>query len=198
MNTAERLAVVVHELRSPVAALAALVEAEPAIRDEAGRRRLLQLAVAAGRDVERILADPELVSLRLEPVDVGTLAAGFAADNVAVHVHGRPTTIADRTRLRQVIANLVANGLRHGEHVEIDVTDRDGDGVTVDVADDGPGIAPGIDAFARGTSTVGSTGIGLWLARAIAEAHGGSLELVPAAGRGTRFRLALRPASGEG
>ena len=45
-------------------------------------------------------------------------------------------------------------------------------------------------------SGIGSSGLGLWLARAIAEAHGGSLSLVAVAGPGARFRLALPRASG--
>jgi signal transduction histidine kinase len=198
VTQAERLAIVVHELRSPVAALAALVEAAPAMRDPDGRRRLVQLAVAAARDVERILVDPELLSLRLEQVDVGALVSSFADDRVSVRVDGHPRATADPTRLRQAIANLVANGLRHGSHVAIDVAERDGAGIVVEVADDGPGIDPRIDPFARGVSGAGSSGIGLWLARAVAEAHGGSLEVVPGTEGGARFRLALRPASGAG
>jgi signal transduction histidine kinase len=198
VSDAEHLAVVVHELRSPVAALTALLEAAPATRDPDGRRRLVKLAVAAARDIERILADPELLSLRLERVDVGALASSFAGDTVSVRVDGRPTATADPTRLRQAIANLVANGLRHGSHVVIDVAERDGAGIVVEVTDDGAGIDAGIDPFARGVSGAGSSGIGLWLARAVAEAHGGSLEVVREAGGGARFRLALRSASGAG
>ncbi len=93
-----------------------------------------------------------------------------------------------------MLGNLVGNGLRHGSTVSIDVVQRDGR-VELDVSDDGPGVDPGLDPFARGTSNAGSTGIGLWLARRIAEAHGGSLELVRDAGAGARFRLALPSAS---
>jgi signal transduction histidine kinase len=195
--SADRLRIVAHELRSPVAALVALAEAAPALRGPGERRRLLDLAVAAGRDIERILSDPELVSLRPVLVDIGGLVAGLAADRVVVAVEGRPEARADATRLRQAIANLVANGLRHGAHVEIRVTETDGK-VVVDVTDDGPGVAPGLDPFARGVSGAGSSGLGLWLARAIAEAHGGSLVLVPGTGPGARFRLALPSASGAG
>jgi two-component system, OmpR family, sensor kinase len=196
VSDAQRLAVVAHELRSPVAALASLVAAAPAIRDAAGRRHLLALAIAAARDIDRILSDPELISLRLERVDVGALASSFSAEAVTVRVAGRPTATADPTRLRQAIANLVANGLRHGAHVAIDVAD--GDRVVVDVSDDGPGLDSGIDPFARGSSGVGSSGIGLWLARAVAEAHGGSLEIVSRAEPGARLRLVLPSASDVG
>ena len=191
----DRLAVVAHELRSPVAALQALAAAASSV-PPAERSRLLLLAVSAARDVERILGDHELVSLRPEPVDVGALAAALGRDGV--HVSAGPAPVhGDPTRLRQVLANLVANGTRHGARVDVSVSERDG-WVLVDVVDDGPGLDPSLDPFARGASAAGSTGLGLWLGRAIAEAHGGSLVHVPGAGPGTRFRLALPSASGAG
>ena len=62
----ERLRIVAHELRSPVAALDALAAAAAATDDPALLERIIGLGVSAGRDVERIVSDPELVSLRLE------------------------------------------------------------------------------------------------------------------------------------
>jgi signal transduction histidine kinase len=193
-DAAERLRILAHELRSPVAALAALVEAAPRLRDATERERLVALGIAAGRDVERLLTDPDLLSLRRQRLDLGALATGFAADRVEVRVAGDAPVDADPTRVRQVIANLVANGLRHGERVAIEVAEEDGHAVVV-VSDDGPGVETGLDPFARGAGTAGSTGYGLWLARAIAEAHGGSLDLVRDDGAGARFRLALPSAS---
>ena len=190
----ERLEVVAHELRSPVAALSALVEALSTVPADA-LARIVDLAVAAGRDIERILSDVELLSYRPELVDLATVASTFSAADVTVSVDGDPQVLADATRLRQAVANLVANGLRHGSRVAIDIADGDTT-VDVDVSDDGPGVDPVIDPFARGSSTAGSSGLGLWLARAIAEAHGGTLELLPG-GPGARFRLALPSASVE-
>ena len=111
---------------------------------------------------------------------------------MTVVVDGPAAALADPTRLRQALGNLVANGLRHGSHVTIDVEEASGS-VVVDVADDGPGVDPAIDPFARGTSTAGSTGLGLWLARGIAEAHGGTLRLVPGPGRGPGSGSFYRP-----
>lgn len=180
-----------------MAALVALAEAAPSVQGLPERRRIVALAVAAGRDVERILTDPELLSLRVEQVDVGELASRFAADRVDVSVAGRPMVEGDPTRLRQVLGNLVANGLRHGSSVTVRVGEHDGV-VSVDVADDGPGVDPTADVFARGVSRTGSSGLGLWVARTIAEAHGGSLDLVAEAGPGARFRLSLPSASAAG
>lgn len=189
----ERLRIVAHEVRSPVAALVALADAARKTEDQATLRRMLALGIAAARDVERIVADPELLSLRFEDVDVAALVSAFAAPSVLVEANGRAAVRGDATRLRQVIANLVANALRHGIRAVVEVGEEDGR-VVVSVTDDGPGVDPGIDPFARGASGAGSSGYGLWLARAIAEAHGGTLEVVDAPGRGARLRLSL-PAS---
>src|SRR5262249_25186426 len=190
----DRLAVLAHELRSPVAALGALAERAGTGEDSPEvRARLLALALDAGHDVERLLLDPELLSLRAEPVDVAEVARAAIRPGVAVAVQ-RVTIDGDATRLRQALANLVANGLRHGNTVTIEGGPI-GDHVVIEVRDDGPGIEPGTDPFARGVSGAGSTGYGLWLARAIAEAHGGSLELDHAAGPGAVFRLSLPRAS---
>ena len=195
MIESERLQIVAHELRSPVAALTALAEAAPDVPADA-RRRLVELAIAACRDIERIIGDDDHLALRPELVRVGALVSSFSSDTVAVRSDGDPWAMADPTRLRQAIGNLVGNGLRHGSRVTIEVAERDGS-VVVEIADDGPGVDGAIDPFARGTSTVGSTGIGAWLARSVAEAHGGSLQLVPG-GPGARFRLVLPSASGAG
>lgn len=190
------LGIVVHELRSPVAALTALAAAAADL-PAAERTRALALAIAAARDIERILTDAELTSLRRERVDVGALVGERRADRVDVSVVGRPTVDGDPTRLRQVVANLVENGLRHGSRVRLEVGESDGR-VVVDVVDDGPGVAPTVDVFARGVSDAGSSGLGLWIARTIAEAHGGWLELVTEPGPGARFRLSLPSASAAG
>ena len=187
--SAEGFQLVAHELRSPVAALAALAGAAAEL--PAGERpRALALAIAAARDIERILTDAEPGSLRREQVDLAALVGELRSDEVDVSVAGRPLVEGDPTRLRQALANLVANGLRHGSSVTIRVGERDGV-VVVDVADDGPGIDPAVDVFARGVSGAGSSGLGLWVARTIAEAHGGSLDLEPEPGPGARFRFSL-------
>ncbi len=196
MTDADRLAVLSHEVRSPVAALIAIASA---FSDEdvppEWRQRLLLLAIAAGRDVERILADPDLFSLRLEEVELTDLFETVDRSRVSVVV---PTLAVrgDPTRLRQALANLVDNALRHGVAVSIEAR-ADAETVVIDVSDDGPGVDPSLDPFAPGVSAAGSSGLGLYVARAIAEAHGGSLHLVSPGGPGATFRLSLPRASAE-
>jgi signal transduction histidine kinase len=184
------LGVVAHELRNAVAALLALAE-------RAGRRdlpvetvrRLAVLAVASGRDIERMLSDPDLLSLRLETAAVADLVGPFLGPNVTGSVDAS-SLVCDATRLRQAVGNLVANGLRHGTSVTIEAGVV-GDEIVIEVRDDGPGVSEGLDVFAEGVSGSGSTGYGLWLARAIAEAHGGTLRVVGGADDGATFRLAV-------
>src|SRR6185503_1223954 len=116
--------------------------------------RIIGLGVSAGRDVERIVSDPERVSLRLENVDLVALAASFAAPTVTVETDGPAPVEGDATRLRQVLSNLVANALRHGTRAAVDVR-TENDLVVVSVTDDGPGVDPGTDPFARGASGAG-------------------------------------------
>ena len=92
------------------------------------------------------------------------------------------------------MANVVANGLRHGTAVV--VTARHGAGhIVIEITDNGPGVPPGLDVFARGVSGAGSSGYGLWLAREHRPLHGGTLELVPAAPPGATLTFVLPSAS---
>jgi signal transduction histidine kinase len=207
----DRLALIAHELRSPVAALVAISEAVAARRgrlaaDDAGR--LLRLAVAAGRDVERIVIDARPASLRLERVDPAQLVLDVVAASSLRHQpveadagHDLPALRADPVRLRQALANLVDNAVAHsppGMVVVVSATQADGL-LRLAVTDRGEGI-PGerlelvLEPGVRFADRPGQ-GIGLAVARAIAEAHGGALELESAPGRGSVFTLVLPLAS---
>ena len=189
MSSAERIRILAHELRSPVAALEALASRAHDVRP-ADLARFRELAVAAGRDVERLLTDPELLSLRPETAWLAALIDPFSGPGVTCTAEP-VELVCDPTRMRQAVGNLVANGLRHGRAVTVMGTLRE-DSITIEVHDDGPGVVPGLDAFARGVSADGSSGYGLWLARAIAEAHGGSLILESTPGRpGAMFSLTV-------
>jgi signal transduction histidine kinase len=198
MTEVDPLALLAHELRSPIAALMAIEEtlrlAGGGIEDDEVRR-MLGLATAAGRDIERLVADPERFSVRLAPVDLTRVLEGLRSDRVGVEVEPGLTVEADAVRLRQALHNLVGNGLRHGSRVEVTARGHGGE-VLLAVSDDGPGVDPALDPFAPGVSGAGSTGLGLYVARAVAVAHGGRLELASRPGAGATFTLALPRAGG--
>jgi signal transduction histidine kinase len=184
----ERLAILAHEVRSPVAALGALA----AVAREApagGLMPIVWLATAAGRDIARLLSDLDALSLRPEEIDLGGLVRSVVRPGVTCDAD-TTRVFCDPTRIRQVLANLVANGLRHGTTVTVTARWHE-DRIVVEVTDDGSGVPTGIDVFDRGVSGVGSSGYGLWLARAIAEAHGGTLSLSAASAGGTTFTLVV-------
>jgi two-component system, OmpR family, sensor kinase len=199
----ERLAVLVHEVRSPVAALVAVAEAYRRA-DGAARRQLAALAVAACAGIERVVSDTRLDSIVRESVDVGRLveqsvaAAALQGGNVRAEVEPEPPVIdGDRLRLRQAIDNLISNALTHAGSGGVLVGVRSGVGVlVVSVADSGPGIPVEeqeriFEAGVRLDTTRPGAGLGLALARALAEAHGGTLAVESSPGQGTTFALTL-------
>lgn len=203
---AEPLAVLVHEVRSPVAALTAILKAFDDHRlDQGSRLQLVHLAVAASRSMRRIVEDAAPGTLRLAAVDVegvardAVAAAVLEGGAVRVLVEESPQSITgDAVRLRQALDNLIRNALVHsGSDAEVVVRVRDdGGAVLLSVADAGRGIPeadreriiePGVQLE---PSRVGS-GLGLAVVRAIAEAHGGSLSVVSPTGGGATFTIAL-------
>jgi two-component system, OmpR family, sensor kinase len=121
----------------------------------------------------------------------------------AVQVTGLPELVvqADPNRIRQALENLVANALKHspaGLPVVIRVEGEqraDGSWAQVEVKDQGPGIPPELmprifERFTKGRGSKG-LGLGLYLVRSIAEAHGGTLAARSEPGKGACFTLAL-------
>lgn len=105
----------------------------------------------------------------------------------------------DVVHLDTILSNLLTNANKYapGRPVTVAITGS-ADAVRVEVADRGPGIAAAdrvrvFERFGRGrgVSTVGGLGIGLWMARALAEAHGGTLTCEDRRGGGTTFVLEL-------
>ena len=120
-----------------------------------------------------------------------------------------PLVIGDEARLRQVVVNLLANARVHtpaGSHVTTTLA-REGDTLIVRIHDDGPGIAPDVrdrlfERFARGDSSrerrTGSTGLGMSIALAIVQSHGGSIDVDSSTApedHGTTFTVRLPAAA---
>jgi signal transduction histidine kinase len=108
--------------------------------------------------------------------------------------------LADETRLEQVITNLVSNALKYAENGEIKISGTVHPAqVVICVSDQGPGIEakdlPHIfDRFYRSTKAVKQTkgaGLGLYLARAIIEVHGGRIWADPKPDTGARICFSL-------
>lgn len=203
-----------HELRTPLAVLitgadVVLRHPEPDLdlyreglersRNAAERLRdavgeLLVDARGRARAIDRRATD--LTALVRE---VFAETRAFAASRaVRLELGGAPSAEApvDGPSVHRAVANLVHNAVKHapaGSAVAVAV-ERTAAGVTVTVTDEGPGIPAAerdhvFERFWRGDRAPG-TGLGLPIARQIAEAHGGEIALLESA-RGCRFRLTL-------
>jgi len=156
------------------------------------------------------------VTFHREPVDLGALvervvqrmAVQVVAAGSRLETEVRRGVVGswDRLRLEQVLTNLLSNALRHAPGAPIMVAiGCDGERAHLRVADRGPGIASEehqrvFGAFERGDRTTApGHGLGLWIVRALVEAHGGSVSVESAAGVGTTFliELPLAPPAGR-
>lgn len=136
----------------------------------------------------RVVAAEIAGQLRQSADDKG-ISLEITVDNSASHAH------ADRTALRQILANLLENAVRHTAGGTVSVrTKREAGGVYVEVADTGPGIPaehlPRVfERFYRVDTgrarASGGTGLGLAIVRHLAEAHGGHVRAESTVGRGT-------------
>jgi signal transduction histidine kinase len=203
---ADRLAVLVHEIRSPTAALEAIAKALGGGKLGASdRTELVRLAIGACLSIERIVVDASYERVDAREVDLGMLVRDVAAQAtldgalVEVDVDPRvPLVRGDELRLRQAVGNLVTNARVHSAAsaaIVIGTRARE-EGVGVFVADSGRGVPavererivePGI----RLDTTRPGSGLGLAVVRSIAEAHGGRLVVESEPGRGSTFTIAL-------
>jgi signal transduction histidine kinase len=218
---ADFVSLVSHELRSPMASVIGSARTlEQRWRELTAEQRESFLALIAHEtsrlaeligdvlDTSRIEAGT--FSYSFAEVDLGQLVRDCAAtaehgqDEVAVEAVLRsplPVVRGDRDRLRQVLVNLIDNAVKYsppGDQVKVEAETMDGR-VVIEVRDRGPGISPEhqrliFEKFGRANVAEHAkpgTGLGLFIARSIAEAHGGALEVRSAPGRGATFRLSL-------
>ncbi|MEU4095179.1 ATP-binding protein [Streptomyces sp. NPDC026673] len=165
-------------------------------------------------DISRI--DSGRLEVRRQPVDIGAavrrhvdalVAAGQPADRFTVRVaEALPSLWADPDKVDQILGNLLENAVRHGEGtVTIDVSaapssavaprEPEWSGTAVTVSDEGPGIPEEsmnrvFTRFWRGSKR-GGTGLGLYIVKGIVEAHGGTITVGRAPGKGAQFRFTL-------
>ena len=179
-----------HDLKTPLAALRVRIES---VEDASERAKM----AASIEDITRSLDD--ILSLArvgrpTDPLERTDLAALVAAVAEEYEDMGEPVELGETQRLalsmratwlRRALRNLIGNALRYGERARVSLV-REGDAAVIRIEDDGPGIPEGeiaamMEPFARGEGSrnreTGGSGLGLTLARAIAEQHGGTVVL---------------------
>jgi len=214
----EMLAVVSHDLRSPLGTIVTASELLGMNLPEERRARTRDSLRSAAREMNRLLDDlldvtrlehGDLV-LQVEPVDVAALVAEVISlhEPVAEERSMRLThqveagvgrIEGDHDRLRQALSNLLGNALKftpQGGAVSLSARAED-DVVRLEVADTGPGIPHEerpllFDRFWRGDrDSGGGVGLGLAIAKGIAEIHRGTIEVESSVGEGSLFTLVL-------
>jgi signal transduction histidine kinase len=157
-------------------------------------------------DVTRINAGR--VDLQLAEVDLGQEAGevvqrfGEEAEHAGIELRLSGRSVLghwDRARVDQILTNLLSNAIKYGDHrpVEVEVLERDGAALVV-VRDHGIGIAAEdrpllFERFERGENAARfqGLGLGLWIARKMARAHGGEISVAPTVGGGSTFTVHL-------
>ena len=213
-----------HELRTPLSVIAGNLEAmidgvHPA--DEPHLSAILEQAGVMERLIDDLrtvaLSEAGTLPLHREPTDpdvlieevvrsfagAGNAPRGTTEVTVTADVPtDLPIVDVDPVRLREVLANLVGNAVRHtpaGGTVTVRARALD-DRLEIRVIDTGPGIDADVrpyvfDRFVKGAGSTGS-GLGLAIARNLVAAHGGTLEVESTGSAGTTF-LATLPLTGE-
>jgi len=220
----EMLALMVHDMRSPLAAIIAHLNL---VLDEVPQGRLRDDVQAALRGADamrdaleealqiRLLEAKELPIARAA-VDLRSLI-GDAASTVeptarrkritlSTAVEGDPVASVDGKLVRRAIENLLGNAMKYtpaGRDVSVALRHRDG-AVEIEVADRGPGIPAelrstmfqkyGSVEAKKGGSRKGF-GLGLYMVKLVADGHGGAAEVVDREGGGAVFRVRLRTAA---
>jgi signal transduction histidine kinase len=218
---ADFVSLVSHELRSPMAAVigaARTLQDRWRMLSAAQRESFLaligdettRLAELVGDVLDTSRIEAGTFSYRFDEVDLGRVVdeavetAVLAQQEVPVVASVRgalPAIRGDRARLRQVLGNLIENAVKYspeGGEVRVSAAASNG-AVRISVRDSGPGIprdqqARIFEKFGRADVEGGSkpgTGLGLFIARSIAEAHGGALDVSSAAEQGSTFTVSL-------
>jgi two-component system sensor histidine kinase HydH len=196
----EMSAVLAHEIKNPLASLkgnaqllASMLPQGEKVRGKA--ERVVDEAVRLEKLTNDLLAFVRTGELKRASADVGALVRDVASrhgDVVSVDMPPGITWVIDADRMRQVLANLIENGLQAGPPVR--VTARAGNQLVIDIADKGPGVPPDdreriFEPFF--TKKTQGTGLGLALCRRVVELHGGSVTVSDDPSGGAVFRIAI-------
>ncbi|MDR1873721.1 MAG: hypothetical protein LBQ90_01725 [Synergistaceae bacterium] len=214
---------IAHELRTPLTVIKSQLEALADGVWDASPERLELCVKEIDRlseliaEVERLSnLEGEFLSLHMEPRDLGAFLAGildsfeqlFARSGVTLTrklpERERITVGIDAGRFRHVIENLLSNALHYteaGGNVEVRLGFADGN-ARIEIEDSGMGIGPSdlphvFERFYRSdasrTRGTGGRGVGLAIARAAVEAHGGVISVKSTPGKGSLFTITLPP-----
>jgi two-component system, OmpR family, sensor kinase len=208
-----------HELRTPLTTIRGFAELYrqgaarnvemlmSRIESESRRMGLLveDLLLLARLDAQRPLERRRVDLLALATDAVHDARSIAPKRNITMEVFdgpGTPEVLGDEARLRQVLGNLMTNALQHTPETA-GVTVRvgtDGDDAVLEVADEGPGMSIQdaqrvFERFYRADSSrtraSGGTGLGLSIVDSLVHAHGGTVSVTTAPGRGCQFRVSL-------
>jgi two-component system sensor histidine kinase PilS (NtrC family) len=208
---------IAHEVRNPLSAInqaAQLLEEDGSVAPE-GHRLLMMIRTNAKR-IDRIVGEvlqlnrrdrqqPEIIGLgdfMHSLVEEIVQAESISPGGVSIQAPPELVVIFDRGHLNQIVWNLVRNAWQHCQKKEasIRIVVRPGymgDAVICELSDDGPGIPAELRAQIFEpffTTRPGGTGLGLYIARELADANGAALELLPK-GPGANFRITLKRAA---
>jgi len=210
-----------HELRTPIFSLGGFVELlQDEDLDEETRREFLDTMAEQVQRLQKLAVDlldlsrldAGSVALECRPVDLGELARTIVGEfrpavvhhetQLELHLSSRIQALCDRERVAQIMRILLDNALRHtpeGTHVTVSAERRDG-AAALTVADEGPGLPDEqqvFDRFYTGDATRGA-GLGLAIARELAERMDGSITAVKVAGGATfTLRLPAQPGGAQ-
>ncbi|MBG0830897.1 HAMP domain-containing histidine kinase [Planomonospora sp. ID67723] len=192
-------ATLAHDVRSPLTAVQFALETLDEEDDlpKAQRHEIVTMALRQAGRIRRLatnLLDAERVDSRglqldMRPVRLSTAAeeaAGYLAAPVEVAVDPGLTVLADPERLEQILVNLAANAIRHGSPPIVVSAGREAPGmVAVHIRDHGPGVPEEkrdqlFARFSSADTSPDSVGLGLWITRELALAHGGDARYTPA------------------
>jgi signal transduction histidine kinase len=200
-----------HELRSPLAAIAAIAQAARARTPEdapAAFEAIARSAFEASAVVTDLLTlarDPGRGALHCEPVDLGAVVADSSIETQpiasarGIRLESSPTSAivdGDERRLRELARNLLDNAIRHARE-SVSITSRRNGGICeIVVDDDGEGVPLQereriFERFYRRANDGAGTGLGLAIVRWIARAHDGSVSVGEGPLGGARFVAAI-------